>query len=76
MAPASEDGLSARDFGLAPRLREHFGENPRQLPVVADQLESSDHPSLQVALDDFVAAPGRSHPHDRRTARALTPSWG
>ena len=37
------------------RLREHFGCDPGELPVVSRPLESWDRPNLQVALDAWLA---------------------
>jgi ATP-dependent 26S proteasome regulatory subunit len=38
------------------RLREHFGaERLEELPIVGRELEPSDHPNLQVALDRLLA---------------------
>ena len=37
------------------RLREHFGSDPAELPVVTRPLEAWDRPNLQVALDVWLA---------------------
>ena len=42
------------------RLREHFAVDPSQLPVVSERIQPADHPNLQLALDAYCAAPGRS----------------
>jgi hypothetical protein len=50
----------AREHAPAPepevrrRLREHFGSEPRDLPVVARGLQPWDRPNLQVALDAWT----------------------
>jgi hypothetical protein len=38
------------------RLTAHFGVAPTTLPIVAEQFPPHDHPNLQLALDDEVAA--------------------
>src|SRR5215213_196566 len=37
------------------RLREHFGTDPSELPVVSRPLEAWDRPNVQVALDAWLA---------------------
>jgi hypothetical protein len=37
------------------RLREHFGADPGELPVVSRPLEAWDRPNLQVAMDAWLA---------------------
>src|SRR6266511_761482 len=44
---------------FASRLRAHFGTDPKELPIVAEQFEPSEHPNLQVALDAWLAREGR-----------------
>lgn len=56
---------------LAGRLRRHLGGDPAGLPIVAEEYEPAEHPDLQVALDAWLQAPGRSSEavgvaHDRR----------
>lgn len=41
------------------RLREHFGSDPAELPIVTRPLQPWDRPNLQVALDVLLA--GRAH---------------
>lgn len=41
-------------------LQEHFGTDPAVLPVVSENFAAADHPNLQVALDDYLGASGRS----------------
>src|SRR5690606_20286848 len=50
----------AEEPELARRFREHFGQAPTDLPVIEEQLPWSDRPNLQIALDLFLGAPGRS----------------
>jgi hypothetical protein len=42
------------------RLRDHFGQAPGALPVIAESFETHDHPNLQVAIDDFLSRAGCS----------------
>jgi len=41
-------------------LEKHFETDPAVLPVVTESFSAADHPNLQVALDDYLAASGRS----------------
>lgn len=41
------------------RLRDHFGQDPSKLSTVREQVEKSDHPNLQLAIDSHVAAENR-----------------
>ncbi|MEW5738028.1 MAG: ATP-binding protein [Myxococcota bacterium] len=43
------------------RLREHFGAEPSALAIVSEKLSDTEHPNLHLALESFVAKPGRSH---------------
>jgi histone H3/H4 len=47
MTVAADHGDSA----LAVRMREHLGEDPKQLPSTTADFASTDHPNLQLALD-------------------------
>ncbi len=49
-APPGED-----PFFVA-KLTEHFGRDPADLPVVADDFEPMNHPNVQMAIDAFIAA--------------------
>ncbi|PLZ85161.1 hypothetical protein CEN44_22890 [Fischerella muscicola CCMEE 5323] len=42
------------------QLHTHFSEDPRTLPVVSQQFEKSDHPNLQLAIDEYLAQGGCS----------------
>ncbi len=44
---------------LVDRIRAHLGVEPGPLPVVVEQLDPFEHPNLQVALDERLAAGGR-----------------
>lgn len=43
------------------RLTEHFGADPSKLIIVGDKYADSDHPSVHLAIEAFVSAPGRKH---------------
>lgn len=45
---------------LRRRAREHFGTEPTALPVVTERLGRPDHPNLHIAIEAYLAAPGRS----------------
>jgi hypothetical protein len=49
------------DAPFARRLREHLGADPATLAVLNEQFDPSEHPNLQLALDAYLAAPGREH---------------
>ncbi len=41
-------------------LTGHFGATPTELPIVAEQFPTHDHPNLQLALDGYVGDAGRT----------------
>ena len=41
------------------RIRAHLGGEPMQLPVIAEEFSTYDHPNVQVALDAYLAGDGR-----------------
>lgn len=41
-------------------LRNHFGAEPQQLPVVGEQLEVAEHVNLQLAIDAYIGEEGRT----------------
>jgi hypothetical protein len=53
-APVEESPLRAR-------LRDHLGFDPAELPVVSKEIPVWERANLQVALDAYLAADGRSH---------------
>ena len=54
-------GLAAAQTSpLLERLRSHLAAELAQLPVTVEQFDSFDLPNLQVALDAYLAADGRS----------------
>lgn len=44
---------------LLERLKEYLGPEPGQVPIVAEEFESYEHPNVQVALDAVMAKKGR-----------------
>ena len=44
---------------LLERIQAHLGADPTQLRVVTEEYDSFDHPNVQVALDAYLAGPGR-----------------
>ncbi len=42
------------------RLREHFGADASKMTIVGDRFTDADHPNVQLAIDAYVHAPGRS----------------
>lgn len=49
----------AEEAVFATTLQEHFGGEPRGLPIVSDSFELADQANLQVAIDDYIANGGR-----------------
>jgi cell division protease FtsH len=47
------------DPELLVRLTEHLGRDPRGLPVVTETYPAYDHANVQVALEAYLAEPGR-----------------
>ncbi|MGV8118150.1 MAG: AAA family ATPase [Candidatus Xenobiia bacterium LiM19] len=43
------------------KLREHFGEEPTRLPILAEEFEPHNHPNLYLALEGYLSSEGRSH---------------
>jgi hypothetical protein len=44
---------------LLERIQAHVGDDPTQHPVIAEEYDAFDHPNVQVALDAYLASPGR-----------------
>ncbi len=44
---------------LLERIQAHLGADPTQLPVIAEEFDSFEHPNVQVALDDYLGGTGR-----------------
>jgi hypothetical protein len=51
---------TAEEPAVTRRLREHFGSDPAELPVVARSVNRYEHPNFQVALERWSAAEGRA----------------
>jgi hypothetical protein len=45
---------------LLDRITEHLGADPAQLPVTSEQFDTFEAPNLQLAIDAYLAADGRS----------------
>lgn len=45
---------------FVPLLRAHFGVEPEELPIVAEQFEKSEHPNLHVAITNLLEREGWS----------------
>jgi len=41
------------------KLAGHLGMSPSNLPIVAEQFASHEHPNVQLAVDGYLASPGR-----------------
>jgi cell division protease FtsH len=54
LAEWAERYAPAPESPVRRRLREHFGADPAELPVVSRPLQSWDRPNLQVALDAWL----------------------
>jgi len=50
----------AEDPPFVARLRHHFGRDPAALSVLSESFPERDHPNVQVALDSWLEAEGRS----------------
>jgi hypothetical protein len=45
---------------FARHFRTHFEADPSKLPILAEEFRQFDHANLQMAIDSWVAGPGRS----------------
>lgn len=54
----SSQGADAAPFHKL--LKEHFGAEPRTLPVIAESFEVADHPNVHRAVEAFSNAAGRT----------------
>jgi hypothetical protein len=52
---------SAEESALRVRLREHLGIDSAELPVVSNTKPPWERANLQVAIDAYLAQPGRSY---------------
>ena len=54
------NAIAARETTpLIERLKEYLGPEPGQVPIVAEEIESYEHPNVQMALDAVMAKKGR-----------------
>ena len=51
---------AVRESVLKRRLRQHFDADPSEFPVTSLDVAEYDQPNVQVALDAYLAEPGRS----------------
>jgi hypothetical protein len=51
---------SRRSDGFLPILQQHFGTDPRLLPVVAESFEATEQPNFHLAMEAYRATDGRS----------------
>jgi hypothetical protein len=42
------------------RLRDHFGTDPAKLAIVTEKFSDANHPNVQLAIEAFTSAPGRT----------------
>src|SRR5436190_815623 len=52
---AMTQAASRPESDLAQRVREHLGTEPRELPSTATSFPATEHPNVQLALDDVLA---------------------
>jgi cell division protease FtsH len=50
-----------RESPFAEMLREHFGADPGAFPITSEEIGVHERPNLQLALDAYLGADGRSH---------------
>jgi hypothetical protein len=51
---------AAANRAVVGAIKAHLGENARELPVVAEEFASFEHPNVQVALQAYLGSPGRT----------------
>jgi ATPase family associated with various cellular activities (AAA) len=56
----SVKGQDAEDPPFVARLADHLGEDPRGMPILAEQMSIIEHPNVQAALDAWISGDGRS----------------
>ena len=52
---------SASPSPFAERLSAHLGSDARTVPVLSEEFATYEHPTLQRALDELLASPGRTY---------------
>src|SRR4051794_28154982 len=55
-----EGAPTAEPPRLARCLREHLGTDPSAMEIVEERFWTSEHPNIQLALDELLDADGRS----------------
>jgi len=45
---------------LLDKIREHLGTDPAELPVTLEQIDTFEHPNLQLAIDAYLRQDGHS----------------
>ena len=58
-----EQAVQGQEIGDPPfvsRLAGHLGADPRELPILAEQFSTIEHPNVQAAVDAWISADGRS----------------
>ena len=51
---------SATEPPFRKHLREHFGADPAQLPIVTEDFEAAEHPNVHLAIESFLQEEGRA----------------
>jgi hypothetical protein len=56
----SVKGQKVEDPPFVARLADHLGADPREMPILAEQMSVIEHPNVQAALDAWISGDGRS----------------
>jgi hypothetical protein len=56
----SVKGQEVEDPPFVARLADHLGADPREMPILAEQMSVIEHPNVQAALDAWISGDGRS----------------
>jgi len=59
-AAASLENLMPFKNEFRTKLKDHFGKDPAQLPIVSETFVKYNHANVFLAIEDYVKAPGRS----------------
>ena len=51
---------AAQASPLLDKIREHLGTDPAELPVTLEQIDTFEHPNLQLAIDAYLGQNGNS----------------
>jgi len=57
---AGGEAATPSESVFARHFRTHFEADPSKLPILAEEFRQFDHANLQMALDSWLTAPGRS----------------